>query len=405
MNTAKAINPADLPPFIEQEKLIESYLESEQYDQAVQSISDALEYVFSEKGLHDSTVYKPGYLITRNLTIRGNQQSPIYPQLMPIVNRYRNEVMTMLIPQAGNETYSLKRMLMIELVAQLNKYLESYRNIALAKALADSATDFKDFSSDFSHSLDENGAYPLLQRYLGKDALEHRFDYDLKLAIETSDEANQYSGRRREMFMGAAKLTLSQAVNIIKYLENTGDTKLAKKLKSRLIAEWNGPEAAELLGPLSGNEASPTGISNVAVKTSTAGSCPSNLRHLAGKIPNYSSALLGNVRQAMLDLNVAAEVARAKAQGVSRQQFVSSLQTTASSMANDALNSANIASDFSTSLSAGTVMQKARNGQYPANLQCDGAISAVDSAICNTINLLIGEMGNLEVAKLAANCW
>lgn len=146
-----------------------------------------------------------------------------------------------------------------------------------------------------------------------------------------------------------------------------------------------------------------TGTPPKEPKDQTSTSCPANFSHLAAQMPRFRDAKLSDIRQSILDTDMADIVAKSKQQGQSKSQTINMALRQAQEFDSSARQNAKAASGVSSYLTPQAILAAADSGSLSLSLSCES--SMVEAAECAVIQQVWGAMANREIAKQLEVCW
>lgn len=196
----------------------------------------------------------PEALQAINIAAERNDENYIFPVILGLswveVAKYYQPARTSLDVYRNRYTSSLASgkfdEYKLHVILEMNKSLgENYRSVELLREI-DAASPHRDGSlfDDVEMILVDGGAYQLGRRYMGKNPEQI---FVLRMMSAKSMRKVGAEQGRSDYVLRSIKRDIEKMVGIITILENTGDNKLARKLEDRLIKEWDGPEATEVL--------------------------------------------------------------------------------------------------------------------------------------------------------------
>ena len=136
-------------------------------------------------------------------------------------------------------------------------------------------------------------------------------------------------------------------------------------------------------------------------QTSSKGACPTNLSFLNARLPQFNEAALQNLREQAIQINVLEVMKQAKAQGVSANQAVDQMLTSAKQMDASVSVAGACAADFDAlGASDEAFFDGLRNGQLAKISNCQGIRNA---CICAGLSARLGAVVT-RVTAAAMQC-
>lgn len=156
----------------------------------------------------------------------------------------------------------------------------------------------------------------------------------------------------------------------------------AEAVKSRLDAESRRNASVVRIGD--------------SLEATASGACPANLQHIAPKLPVYEDQLLKNVRQSVLNEDIAAVMSKIRAAGLTPSQGASRMLADAKEFEELAVKAEECVRAVTTTPEP--VLQSLRQGTYQMGTR--GTIQ--DNCAKSYVNAYYGAVGSRELAVVVA---